>query len=231
MTEQEHPALELTGIRAGYGGAEVLHGVDFTVAAGEVVTLLGRNGTGKSTTVSTIMGSLRPSGGRIALWGRDMTASSAPSRFASGLRTVRQTQPVFGGMTVRENLALVGCKDVRRAADVFAFLAGRSRQAAGTLSGGEQKMLALARTAVEPGRLWVLDEPTEGLQPANVDRCADLITTVAREREVAVLLVEQHLDMALQASSRWYVLDRGVVVEQGKSAPDSRAVIERHLTV
>jgi ABC-type branched-subunit amino acid transport system ATPase component len=224
------PRLSLSDVHAGYNGSEVLTGLSLTVAPGEVVALLGRNGMGKSTTVAAIAGLLRLSGGCVTIDGRDMSASAPSTRYDAGLRVVRQDHPVFSGLSVAENLSLVGCRDTAAAAEVFAFLSRRNRQTAGTLSGGEQKMLALARTVVEPGRLWVLDEPTEGLQPGNVDRCASLICEAA-EGGVSVLLVEQHLDMAMSIASRYYLLEKGRAVDSGAVTAGSQAAISEHMIV
>jgi ABC-type branched-subunit amino acid transport system ATPase component len=222
--------LTVEALRAGYGGSEVLTGLDCVVNAGEVVALLGRNGMGKSTAVAAIAGVLPITAGTVTIGGSDRSSASPAARYTAGLRTVRQSQPTFAGLSVAENLALVGCRDVGLAAEHFAFLSGRGRQPTGTLSGGEQKMLALARTAVDPGRLWVLDEPTEGLQPANVDRCGQLITDAAR-RGVGVLLVEQHLALALRVATRWHILERGAVVDGGAVGSETTAQIRKHLTL
>lgn len=228
MTEE--PALRLADVRAGYAGSAVLFGIDVTVAPGEVVALLGRNGVGKSTTVGVIAGTLRATAGSVSLNGRDVSRATPSARYAAGLRVVRQDQPTFGDLTVAENLRLVGCADPARAAEVFGALSGRERQLAGTLSGGEQKLLALARTAVAPGRCWILDEPTEGLQSANIDHCGELISDAAF-RGVAVLLVEQHLDMALRVASRWYLLERGLVIDGGPVTADTHDAVSRRLSI
>jgi len=222
-------SIRVARLKAGYEGSEVLTGFDCQVGAGEVVALLGRNGMGKSTAVSAIAGTLRVTEGTVELGGRDVTEQSPSARYRTGLRVVRQTQPVFAGLSIAENLALVG-SNLDRASACFGFLAGRGRQVAGTLSGGEQKMLALARVASDPGTMWVLDEPTEGLQPANVDRCAELISDAAR-RGVAVLLVEQHLTMALAVASRWLVIERGRVIDQGDVTPGAELAVRQHLTI
>lgn len=223
-------ALEVRDLRAGYDGSQVLTGFSCAVSTGEVVALLGRNGMGKSTAVAAIAGTLPSTSGSVWIEDRGVTRRQPASRYSTGLRTIRQTQPVFAGLSILENLALVGCKNIQLAADYFGFLTGRGRQAAGTLSGGEQKMLAMARVAADPGSVWALDEPTEGLQPANVDRCAQIISDAARNG-VAVLLVEQHLAMALKISKRWAVLERGRVVEEGVVTDDSKTTIQRRMTI
>ena len=211
--------LRVTGIVAGYDGGRVVTGVDLTVAPGEVVALLGRNGAGKSTLVGAVSGTLAVLEGAVEVSGVDVTRSAGSVRYRHGLRTVRQDAAIIRELSVAENLRLVGAT-VAAAASVFPFLAERGSQRAGTLSGGEQKMLAMARQVVDPGAVWILDEPTEGLQPANVDRCAEIIRN-ARAAGTGVLLVEQHLTMALAVADRWVVVEKGEVVEAGKV--DARA--------
>ncbi|MSW97242.1 MAG: ATP-binding cassette domain-containing protein, partial [Actinobacteria bacterium] len=187
--------LNVSGLVAGYAGARIVTGLDLVIEPGEVVALLGRNGAGKSTAVAAITGTLPTMGGTVAIGDIDVTKAQPSRRFQLGMRTVRQDQPILRDLTVVENLRMVGASK-EAAAEGFSFLAERASQRAGTLSGGEQKMLAVARTAANPGSLWILDEPSEGLQPKNVDRCAQLIRE-ASARGVGVLLVEQHLGMAL----------------------------------
>lgn len=207
-------ALETRGLAAGYGGTMVVHGVDLTVAPGEIVALLGRNGVGKTTLVSAVAGTLVGSAGSVLLGGRDVTGRPASRRHRLGLRLVAQDRPVLGELTVLDNLRLAGIRDVALAIQLFPFIAGRERQSAGTLSGGEQKMLAIARTMCSPGTICVLDEPTEGLQPANVARFADAVRDAAATG-VGVLLAEQHLELALSIADRWYLMEKGQVVEEG----------------
>jgi branched-chain amino acid transport system ATP-binding protein len=168
--------------------------------------------------------------GSVRLGESDLTRMRAARRTARGLRVMRQTRPVFGELTVRENLRLGSAIDPTAAAGLFPFLNGRGRQQAGTLSGGEQKMLALARLALSGGTVWVLDEPTEGLQPGNVDQCGAIVREAAG-RGVAVLLVEQNLDLALATADRWLVLDRGRVVEAGDVDPTTRDRVLQLLAV
>jgi ABC-type branched-subunit amino acid transport system ATPase component len=205
--------LRAEGIVAGYGGGRVVTGIDLSVAAGEVVALVGRNGAGKSTLVGALSGTNPTLDGTVRIGATDVTRASGSARYRLGMRTVRQDAAVVRGLTVAENLRLVG-SDVTAAAAAFPFLERRGGQRAGTLSGGEQKMLAMARQVADPGAVWILDEPTEGLQPMNVERCADIIRT-ARSAGVGVLLVEQHLTMALAVADRWLVVEQGVVVESG----------------
>ncbi|WP_454851320.1 ABC transporter ATP-binding protein [Promicromonospora soli] len=205
--------LRIEGLRAGYAGSVVVDGLSLTIAPGEVVAMLGRNGVGKSTTASAISGTLEAIGGSVAVDGRDVTGSRPSHRYDLGLRVIRQDRPVIGDLSVADNLRLVGA-GVTDASAIFPFLEGRGAQKAGTLSGGEQKMLAVARQALDPGRYWILDEPTEGLQPKNVDHVRDLIRGAAAEG-TGVLLIEQHLTMALAVADRWCLVEKGQIVGSG----------------
>ncbi|HWL60205.1 MAG TPA: ATP-binding cassette domain-containing protein [Microbacteriaceae bacterium] len=222
--------LEVRGLRAGYDGSEVLHGLDLTVAPGEIVAVLGRNGMGKSTLVNTLSGSIAPIAGSIHLDGVDVTTAAPSARFRRGLRTFRQERPVFPELTVAQNLSMVGVKSMAKPSSYFEFLAKRGGQAAGTLSGGEQKMLAMARMASGGGSMWILDEPTEGLQPSNVERSGAIVLEAA-ERGCGVLLVEQHLNIALKVASRWYLMENGLLVESGDVGPDTRRYIFGRISV
>jgi branched-chain amino acid transport system ATP-binding protein len=205
--------LAVQGLVAGYAGARIVDGLDLDIMPGEVVALLGRNGAGKSTAVSAITGTLASMAGTVLI--EDVNVTKA--------------QPILRDLTVAENLRLVESSK-EAAAESFPFLAERSSQRAGTLSGGEQKMLAVARTAANPGKLWILDEPSEGLQPMNVDRCAQLIKEAAA-RGVGVLLVEQHIGMALAVADRWLVMETGAVIDQGKVTAKTFETVSRRLAV
>ena len=223
------PLLDVQGLVAGYAGARIVTGLDLAIEPGEVVALLGRNGAGKSTAVAAITGTLSAMAGSIAIGGADVTKAAPSRRFQLGMRTVRQDQPILRDLTVAENLRLVGASK-EAAAEGFPFLAERSTQRAGTLSGGEQKMLAVARAAANPGLLWILDEPSEGLQPKNVDRCAQLIREAAA-RGVGVLLVEQHIGMALNVADRWLVMETGAVIDHGEVSATTHETVSRRLAV
>ena len=212
--------LTLDGIHTYYAKSHILHGVSLDVRAGEVVGLLGRNGVGKSTTLKTIMGIVRPAGGRIAFEGRDI-AGQAPYRLARlGIAYVPEDRRIFRLLSVLENLrtgldrpAVSGERRQALLDKVYAsfpILAERRHQAGGTLSGGEQQMLAIARAMMLEPRIILLDEPTEGLMPRMVAEILRIIDVLHREN-VAVLLVEQNVPLTLEAGQRIYIIEKGVV--------------------
>lgn len=211
--------LELRDVTAGYGAITVLHGLSLTVDAGEVVAVLGANGSGKSTALKTAMGLTRIGGGQVTLDGRDITTLAAHRRAALGLGYVAQTQGVFADLTVADNLRMgawlgperwtTGAAEVM---DLFPALADRTRQRAGELSGGERRMLAIAMTLLLRPRLLLLDEPSSDLAPATVDLVFDAIRRIHAERGLPVLLVEQNVAKATGLAHRAVVLVRGRAV-------------------
>ena len=232
------PALRLHGVRSGYGEAVVVNGVDLDVHCGEIVALLGKNGMGKSTLLKTVMGFVPIRGGEVALFGERVDAL-APHRIARRASAYTpQEQALFQDLTVRENLRL-GLRDdhqlddgVARVGEIFSFIPERLRQRAGTLSGGEQKMLLVARALISRPKLMLVDEITEGLQPSVVDR---LIGALRAEREhagTAMLLVEQHVKFALAVADRYAVLKLGEISDSGAvGAPGVAAMIAGQLSV
>jgi branched-chain amino acid transport system ATP-binding protein len=212
--------LAVRGLNAYYGKSHVLHGVDLDVGAGEVVSLIGRNGVGRSTTVKAIIGEVAPVGS-IRFKGREIAGLPSYRIARLGLGYVPENRDVFPGLTVRQNLTL-GLKDVKRPgrwriADMLAMfpnLGERADTAAGVLSGGEKQMLTICRTLMGDPELIMIDEPTEGLAPFIVARVAELISEIAR-RGVAILLVEQKLKIALEISARVYVMGHGAIVFEG----------------
>ncbi|WP_028924023.1 ABC transporter ATP-binding protein [Pseudonocardia acaciae] len=218
------PLLELDGVDVRYGPARALAGVSLRVGPGEVVSLLGGNASGKSTTMRAILGLVRPAAGSVRLDGADITSTSTPHRIRAGIGSVPEARRVFARMTVAENL-LAGAytrrgrariaDDVERMYEHFPRLAKRRRQEAGTLSGGEQQMLAFARALMSRPRLICMDEPTMGLSPIFVDRVLDEIARLNSELGVAVLIVEQQAELALSIAHRGYVLATGRIVVSG----------------
>jgi branched-chain amino acid transport system ATP-binding protein len=212
--------LAVRGLNAYYGKSHILQGVDLDVAAGEVVSLIGRNGVGRSTTVKAIIGEVAPVGS-IRFKGREIAGLPSYRIARLGIGYVPENRDIFPGLTVRQNLIL-GLKDARRPGRwriddmlaMFPNLAERADQAAGVLSGGEKQMLTICRTLMGDPELIMVDEPTEGLAPLIVARVADLISEIAR-RGVAILLVEQKLKIALEISARVYVMGHGAIVFEG----------------
>ena len=215
--------LEVTDLRAGYGQLEVLHGIGFSVQSGDAVALIGANAAGKTTTLNTISGVLAARSGSIRFEGDDITKLSSHARVERGLVLVPQGRQLFDHMTIEENLQLGAF--TRRAArrarqtlaevfDLFPVLSSRRKQQAGTLSGGEQSMLAVARGLMALPQLLMLDEPTEGLSPLLVSEIMDLAGSIT-SRGVTVLLVEQNVAQALSRTQRGYVLESGRITMDG----------------
>lgn len=213
------PLLEVSNLQAYYGKSHVLHGVDLTVGAGEIVCLLGRNGVGRSTTAKAIMG-LVDCTGSVRFKGRDLMGTKAFQIARSGIGYVPEDRQVFPTLTVQENLllGLKGANPGRWGFDdmfsLFPRLRERRDTQAGVLSGGEQQMLTLARTMMGDPDLVIIDEPTEGLAPLIVALVADFLRTL-RERGTSVLLIEQKLTIALEVSQRAYVMGHGHMVFEG----------------
>jgi branched-chain amino acid transport system ATP-binding protein len=217
MTAGDREALlALDAIDCHYGDVQVLRDVSLRVAAGEVVCLLGRNGAGKTTTLRAIMGLVRPRAGRIALGGRDLTRCAPHEIPRLGVAYVPQGRRLFPGLTVEENLRMGllvrgdGEATLAWVLELFPILSERLRQRAGTLSGGQQQMLATARALCARPRVLLMDEPSEGLMPSLVERLLDTTRGLAT-RGVAVLLVEQKVDAALRVADRVVLMETGQV--------------------
>ena len=231
-------ALELAGVSSGYGEALVLRSLDLTVQPGETFALLGKNGVGKSTLLKTIMGYLPARRGRILVAGAE-TTGLAPHRIARrSVAYTPQEKALFQDLTLADNLRLVmsNPKDVQvgldRIAAWFPVLRNRLHQRAGTLSGGEQKMLLMARAILPEAKLMLIDEISEGLQPTMVAALVDVLKAEHRRRPVAMLLVEQNVPFAFSLADRFAVLKRGEIVARGSvSDQNARAVVEEHLRV
>ena len=215
--------LEVRDLHAFYGKSHILQGVDLAIAQGEIVSLLGRNGVGRSTTCKAIMGLVEPVG-TVRYRGRDIAGLRANLVAKAGIGYVPEDRQVFPTLSVRQNL-LLGLKRAGRFGrwnfdDVFKLfpnLAERQHNAAGVLSGGEQQMLTMCRTLMGDPDLILIDEPTEGLAPKLVEQVGELLAEISR-RGVAILLIEQKLGIALKISSRLYVMGHGRIVFQGGPA-------------
>lgn len=215
--------LEVRDLHAYYGKSHILQGVDMTIGAGEVVSLLGRNGVGRSTTVKAIMGEVPPHG-TIKFKGKEIAGLPSYKIAHLGLGYVPEHRDIFPGLTVRQNL-LLGIKDTRKTGkwklqdmlDMFPHLAARADTAAGVMSGGEKQMLTICRTLMGDPELIMIDEPTEGLAPLIVQQVGDLLAEIAR-RGVSILLVEQKLSIAMRISHRLYVMGHGRIVFEGTPA-------------
>jgi branched-chain amino acid transport system ATP-binding protein len=217
--------LGVAGLHAGYGATEILRGIDLAVNEGEVVAVLGSNGAGKSTLNRAISGVLRPWSGAIRFAGKAIERTRPSAIVARGLIQVPEGRRIFPNMTVAENLDL-GCyrrarrnraQNRERVYGIFPRLAERQRQRAGTLSGGEQQMLAIGRGLMAEPKLLILDEPSLGLSPLLVEELFALIKRINQEG-IALLLVEQNVVQSLEVAQRGYVLDNGAIVLQGSAA-------------
>ncbi|NUZ04850.1 ABC transporter ATP-binding protein [Piscinibacter koreensis] len=213
--------LAVRGLKSGYGQAVVVQGVDLTLEAGHSLALLGRNGTGKTTLLNSLIGVTRRHAGTIALDGVDLTALASHRRAAAGIGWVPQERNIFKSLTVDENLTAVarpGPWTVQRAYEMFPRLAERRANLGNQLSGGEQQMLAVARALVLNPKLLLLDEPLEGLAPIIVQELLASIARVVRDEGMSAIIVEQNPRLILPITSRAVVLDRGAVVHEGASA-------------
>jgi branched-chain amino acid transport system ATP-binding protein len=236
------PLVAVDDIHTYYGKSHILHGVSLAVGKGEVVGLLGRNGVGTSTTLKTIMGLVSPSQGEVRFEGRAITGQPAHKLARLGIGYVPEDRRIFKLLTVMENLRTgldrSGVTDARKQEllgkvfEYFPVLAERRSQAGGTLSGGEQQMLAIARAMMLEPKIILLDEPTEGLMPRMVSQIKAIIAVLHREG-VAILLVEQNVPLTLEASQRIYIMEKGVVRHHA-AASELRvndAVIHQYLGV
>lgn len=225
--DSERPVmLSLDGINVFYGGIHALRTVSLTVRAGEVVTLIGSNGAGKSTTLRAITGLVTPRSGRVVFEGDDITGQPAHTLVARGISMAPEGRGIFANLTVLENLEMGGYlvrdrarlrDDIERGFTLFPRLRERAKQPAGTLSGGEQQMLAIARALMSRPKLLLLDEPSLGLAPIVCQTIFSTIDTI-KASGTTVLLVEQNANAALKHSDRGYVLETGAVTLEGDAA-------------
>ncbi|MBL0934318.1 MAG: ABC transporter ATP-binding protein [Rhizobiaceae bacterium] len=219
------PILEVSGLRAGYGAVEVLRGVDLTIRRGDIVALLGSNGVGKTTFNAVLSGLIRPWAGKVSFKGRDITGIGAASVVDAGMSLVPEGRLIFPNMTVKENLILGSYRRARNNRDanidkivaIFPRLKERFEQKAGTLSGGEQQMLAIGRGMMAEPELLILDEPSLGLSPLLVEEMFNLIRRL-NEEGLTILLVEQNVAQSLEIATTGYVLENGAISLSGPAA-------------
>jgi branched-chain amino acid transport system ATP-binding protein len=217
------PLLELKALKVAYGGIQAVKGIDLQVAEGELVCLIGANGAGKTTTLKGITGLQPIKSGTIHYAGADITGKPAFQLVRKGLSMVPEGRGVFGALTIEENLAMGAYArddrpaikaDVERVFGLFPRLKERRRQTAGTLSGGEQQMLAMGRALMSRPRLLLLDEPSMGLAPLMVQKVFETVIAISKEG-VTILLIEQNAKLALEVSSRGYVMESGEITLHG----------------
>jgi len=231
--------LRVRSITTGYGSTPILRGIDLSVHPGEIVAVIGRNGVGKTTMMKSLIGQVRIWDGSIKLNGREISSMPPERRAQSGIGYIPQGREVFPRMTVEENLSIGeminGASD-RKLYDLvygyFPILAERRRQAAGTMSGGQQQQLAIGRALVGNPVLLLLDEPSEGIQPTIVEDIARVMLTINKDLGTTILFVEQNLDMIMAMTQRCYVMDKGrIVAELRSQALAERDVVKRHLQI
>ncbi|HEX8235351.1 MAG TPA: urea ABC transporter ATP-binding subunit UrtE [Abditibacteriaceae bacterium] len=240
--------LHLEDIESGYGGSTVLRRVNLRVEPGQVVCLMGLNGVGKTTLLKTIMGLLRAHGGKVRFEGHDLTAQSPDRRARAGIGYVPQGREIFPQLTVQENLILglearrgrPGEKQLLKSDrdkvpdivfDMFPILGKMLTRKGGALSGGQQQQLAIGRALASQPKLLLLDEPMEGIQPSVVQQIEEVIETLKKQKETAVLLVEQSLGFATTIADYSYILNHGKVVAEGDASQLSAETVRGHLTV
>jgi ABC-type branched-subunit amino acid transport system ATPase component len=232
-------AVALDELRSGYGETEVLHGVSLTIETGSVYALIGKNGAGKSTLLKAMLG-LLPAHGRVCLFGEDMAGVPAHKIAGRTVGYAPQTGAVFPDLTVRENLRMGATRlsdkafeeRCERAVELFPVLGSRMRQLAGTLSGGEQKMLCVSRALLCRPRIIALDEISEGLQPSAVDRICEALLAEQAASGTTILIIEQNIAFAISLASAFGLLECGEMRGEGRvTDPGAAAAIERHLAI
>jgi urea transport system ATP-binding protein len=230
--------LELADISASIQGSRILRGVSLLVPDHSLVCLMGRNGVGKTTTLKSIVGLVRPDAGSVLFDGRDLTALKPEERARLGLAYVPQGRDIFPNLTVWENLkiSLVIHKtkangQVDRVLQLFPILKEMLSRKGGVLSGGQQQQLAIARALLTAPKLLILDEPTEGIQPNIIEQIGETLLQIKQEGRISILLVEQFLDFCLGVGDSFYIMDRGAVVAQGPIAHLQDDLVRKHLTV
>ena len=231
--------IQVDALTAGYGPITVLRDLSFAVEPGQILGVLGRNGMGKSTLIRTLAGLFQPSAGRISFEGLDLAGMSAHKRARLGITTVVQGRGMFPRLSVRENLEMgriAGSPGKRsRLDEVFSYfprLQERLNQAAGTLSGGEQQMLAIGRGLMTDPKLMLLDEPSDGIMPALVQQIADILVAINRNERMTIVIVEQNMPMLFRMTDRFIILEKGAIVASGTKEQIARSdVMQDYLAI
>ncbi len=231
-------SLDITNLNAGYDGTPVIRDISFQVDTGEIVGIVGRNGVGKTTLLKTIMGLLKAESGRVIYNGEDMTEKSADAHAKRSIGYVPQGRDVFPDLSVKENLLIgesIGESSETRyeqVYDYFPILAERKTQSAGTMSGGQQQMLAIARALVGSPDLLLVDEPSEGVQPSIVQSITEDLRQINEEFDTTILFVEQNLSVIQGLADRCYAIDHGTIVDEiTGEAVSERDQLEEYLVV
>lgn len=228
--------LRIQKLQVAYGETLILRDVNLEVGAGELVCLMGRNGVGKTTLLKSIIGLLRPTSGQIFFEDRDLTRARPEVRACAGIGYVPQGREIFPQLTVLENLQvglIANPARLRKVPDrifeYFPKLKSILNRKGGLLSGGEQQQLAIARALVADPKLLILDEPTEGIQPSIISLIGDVLASLKKEGRIAMLLVEQYFEFALKLADRYFVMEKGAIVLQGKSADLDKETVKQYL--
>lgn len=240
MAEGERPLLALDQVNIAYGESLILRDVNLTVPRGKIACLLGRNGVGKTTTLKSIVGILRPTKGSVIFDGTNVNRWATEKRAKRGIGYVPQGRDIFSSLTVRENLVVglearttsngnsTSFEDIY---DLFPVLKTMLSRLGGDLSGGQQQQLAIARALLGEPQLLLLDEPTEGIQPSVIKEIERAITRLKEKGTVSILLVEQYLEFAWRLSDIYYVMEKGAIVSYGETKDLDATTVKEHLTV
>lgn len=230
--------LTVSQLNAAYDGSQILRNVSLNVPANEVVTLMGRNGVGKTTTLKCIVGLVKPVSGDITLANGSLNGLRPDERARNGIGYVPQGRDIFPNLTVWENLQISLVVHGRRAngqvdrvLQLFPVLKDMLKRKGGVLSGGQQQQLAIARALLTNPKVLILDEPTEGIQPNIIDQIGETLLTIRKTDRISILLVEQYLDFCVEVADRFYVMDRGAIVAEGPIANLSESIVKKYLTV
>jgi urea transport system ATP-binding protein len=230
--------LSLSNLNVSYDGSRILRGVGLTVPEKSLVCLMGRNGVGKTTTLKSVVGLVKPESGSVRLAGAELTGLAPDARARLGIGYVPQGRDIFPHLTVWENLkvSLVvhrakGNGQIERVLELFPILKEFLQRKGGVLSGGQQQQLAIARALLTDPKILILDEPTEGIQPNIIDLIGDTLLKIKQEGRISILLVEQYLDFCLSVGDSFYIMDRGAIVAEGPIAHLNDEIVKKHLTV